>query len=98
MSNSLLFISFFIDNHQLIGTKVTKRAVENDLPEGSFGYSEYSQVFESETASSVPKVKNSFSIFSIIYKEILISNSQIHTAFILIILSFILLLQCLFIP
>ena len=59
LQNSFLFNKFHIENndHQVIGTKVTKRAVENDLPQGSFGYSEYSQVFESETTSSVPKVQ-----------------------------------------
>ena len=56
-------IYYILYDFQVIGTKVTKRAVEKDLPEGSFGFSEYSQVFESETASSVPKVQKKIHFF-----------------------------------
>ena len=46
--------------HQTIGTKVTKRAVETKLPIGTFGFSEYSQIFESTSSSSVPKVRENY--------------------------------------
>ena len=49
-------ITLNLIKYQTIGTKVTKRAVETKLPVGTFGFSEYSQIFES-TSSSVPKVR-----------------------------------------
>jgi hypothetical protein len=43
-------------DNKVIGYKVTKRAVEDKLGTGSFGLSEYSQIFQTSDNNPVPKV------------------------------------------
>lgn len=55
-SSLSFFHLFFPFSSQKIGIRVSKRAVENSLPPDTLGYSEYSQILESDPRSAVPKV------------------------------------------